>query len=592
MAGETAGTIFEPALGGLLRPRKQWHAWLSVGVSFVIFAAVNVFWRYLGTGALADLRPSSYYQDLTIPLGEVFLYPLSVLAHPWMLLVLGVLLGLLVLVPVVISVLYRPAVGGAFAAAVLLLGHAPMLALAGAAGCALGGRWRLRHEMSFLAMLLGLLPSAAYLLLSGMTGTGGEAVLPLQRWALHAPLVIAFVLAIMLAAGVLALAKVTGFRPGVLAPMLAALLGGPVLLFHTQVGRAELDYCLLAGTLQGGESIFEDEALEPWQRRVREQGLTGGAVENAVNEDLADRRDDLVRRCGGFLARHVAGPRRPAVLWLRAQAASVQVDQPALRHGLIRYSATFPLEESAEAWEALRREAPAAAQAALAEWRLGELALRRGGLAGDLAGVSAAAAQLARAGEALEALPGGTERPGAAGPQVFVAMPDFPPPAHYQAALRQVRELLWLISQNQVPTNANAAEALAAQMSLNPRRADYHERLAALLGDPLRPREQTRLGDNLKVAVAMALPEGNEHQKAEMLMLMAREERQDASITANFELGKLAMRTAEAPAPRQMPGLRKPEEYFKTVLAAPPNPYQIEAAELLASLAARAKTKN
>jgi hypothetical protein len=53
---------------------------------------------------------------------------------------------------------------------------------------------------------------------------------------------------------------------------------------------------------------------------------------------------------------------------------------------------------------------------------------------------------------------------------------------------------------------------------------------------------------------------------------------------ANFELGKLALRTAEAPAISLVKGLKTPEEYFKIVIASPPNPFQKKAAELLASL--------
>mgnify|MGYP001488237628 CR=1 FL=1 len=67
--------------------------------------------------------------------------------------------------------------------------------------------------------------------------------------------------------------------------------------------------------------------------------------------------------------------------------------------------------------------------------------------------------------------------------------------------------------------------------------------------------------------------------------LLLMDERTDAAIIANFELGKLAMRTAEAPdIGRLVKGLKTPEEYFRIVIAAPENPYQQKAAELLASL--------
>jgi hypothetical protein len=111
----------------------------------------------------------------------------------------------------------------------------------------------------------------------------------------------------------------------------------------------------------------------------------------------------------------------------------------------------------------------------------------------------------------------------------------------------------------------------------------------ALLNDPARKRERTALGDNIKLAIALQTP--NVYERAEMLVQLARDERTDAAIVANFELGKLALRTAEAPVINLVDGLKTPEEYFRIILAAPPNPYQQKAAEMLASMAIKPKGK-
>ena len=69
-----------------------------------------------------------------------------------------------------------------------------------------------------------------------------------------------------------------------------------------------------------------------------------------------------------------------------------------------------------------------------------------------------------------------------------------------------------------------------------------------------------------------------------MLITLARDQRTDAAIVANFELGKLAMRTAEAPAISLVNGLKNPEEYFQIVIAAPDNPYRKKAATLMENI--------
>ena len=97
------------------------------------------------------------------------------------------------------------------------------------------------------------------------------------------------------------------------------------------------------------------------------------------------------------------------------------------------------------------------------------------------------------------------------------------------------------------------------------------------------------MGDNIKLAIALQTP--NVYERAEMLIQLARDERTDSAIVANFELGKLALRTAEAPAIGLVEGLKTPQEYFRTVIAAPANPYKRRAAELLVSLAARPRER-
>jgi hypothetical protein len=591
-------TAQRPATRCLLRC----HSRLATGVCLTIllasFAAVNAFWRYLATGRWLDFRPIAYYQDFITPLGEIFRHPLDVLTYPWMIVMAGLLLGLVVLVPVLISVLYRPLAAAPFVIAVVVFGHSPILAvflaLALAIDTVLAATTKLRRDMPVLAVILGLAWGACYFAISALAGVDVAAALPLQRWALYAPFLIAFVSAVLAGAVVLGLARLTGFRQALVCVLLFVLPAAPVVVFYLRIGADELDYALIVNRLQTDGSIFEDEALEPWIRRHRDEGLNPQTARNRVKEDLDKRRKQLVDRCREFLERHAESDRRPAVMWLRAQAESLQLDELAFAAGLIKYVPSFALPASAEAWEAIGRAYPTAPQAALANWRLGGLALRAiasGGRRDPNELAHKADEHLHRAREALsEMFPAAADRRPPPPPTgLFSPAADVPSRAYYLGAAEAVERLIWLMEQNGVLKDPNSAEALGAYLDVNPKLPDYDKRLADLLNDTARKRESTPMGDNLLLAVALHTPDP--YKRAEALVALAKDERTDAAIEANFELGKLALNTADARAIGLTVGLRTPEQYFKAVIAARPNPYQQKAAELLAALAARPKER-
>ena len=160
----------------LMRTDRLRRAWTCLALCMAGYAGACAFWRYLASGQWVNFRPAVFYRDLTIPLGEVFRHPLDVLTYPWMILALGLGLGLMVLVPLILAVLYRPTTAVGLILSLILLGHMPVLALAVGAGCALAGRAKFRRETPYLALALGLLPTAGYFALSAMAST--RAILP------------------------------------------------------------------------------------------------------------------------------------------------------------------------------------------------------------------------------------------------------------------------------------------------------------------------------------------------------------------------------------------------------------------------------
>ena len=558
----------------LLRPTGPWRTGLFLVINLAGFAVVNAFWQYLARGQWLDFSAEAYLRDLSTPLGEMFVYPLSLLHHPWMVVVASLLLALVIFVPIIVAVLYRLVFALAFVIVVGAIGHAPVLGVTLLISCILAARTPLRSDMPFLALLLGLLPVAVYLYLFGLAGAGSAAVQPLQRWVLVAPSVLAMVLAVISGIVVLSLARATRYRPGAVWPVLVVLLACPLAIFYQKIGTDELDFALIAGDLADGDAIFQPRPLEPWRAR-HAPGLTGQMLLSRVRDDLHARQRRLTKRCDEFLAAHPRSDRAAAVLWIRGQCQTLQVSRDDLDNGQIRYVAWAPLPAARTSWQALTQDHAGAPQAALAQWWLASLALRSGDIAEADERLAKAVKRLQRLlSEDIVEL-----SDDAKSTTVFRSPPVMPSRAYYGEILFEAERLLWMIERNDLLEDARCGEAMAAYLAVDPQTMSapqYYDRLAQLAGKY----EDTALGENLKLAVAMATTDP--YERAEQLVLLADQRGDiDAAIEANFHLGALAIRGHRLGLPETV---QNPEDYLERVTKAPPNPYQAAAGQQLRRL--------
>ena len=551
----------------LLRPTSHRRALVFLAITFAGYLAVNAFWRYLCTGQWLIVNWPDYWANLIKPLGEMFFFPLDVLTHPWMILVSSLLLAVVLAVPIVLAVLYRLAVAWIFVLVIILLAGAPLLAAAVAGGCLLSATTRLRSDMPFLAVLLGLLPVSLYLYFFGFGLVDTSGVGPLQRWALNAPLLLAVVAAVLAATAVLGMARLTDFRPGVVWPVLTVLLATPLTVFTLQVGADELAYGLIAHNVSSPEGIFELPTAGPKQDLAQQR--------RQMQANLSQRKADLMAQCSEFLAHFPNSHRCGEVLWIKAQCASIQVETAG---DDLRYTSRFAMDEARPLWQVLLDQYPSSPQAALARWRLGELALREGQYSRAQTLLQEALATL----KAIE-LQQADEVENAS--RIFTAPRSIPDERYFANALLAVDHLLWLIQENDILTDSASAEALSAWLSINPCDVPGDNPLAysRQLADLAQRYATTQLGDNL--ALALARLSGDAHALLELSGGRAT----DATIEANYELGLLALRLADAHVPPSLARkeLRRPESYFKTVLEARANPFQGLSTQRLACLKAQ-----
>ncbi len=595
----------------LMPPAGRWSSIVLVATTLAVFASVNAFWQFLSTGQWINYSPEAIRRDLAVPLGQMLLGPLSIFNYPWMTLVAGFIMAVVIFVPILTAVLARLRLAILFVVIVAVIGHAPLLAGALVIGCVLTSRSALKSDTPFLAVLLGLIPVAVYLYLFGLSLLSEAAVLPLQRGVAGAPFLIALISASLVCGLALSLARLARYRQAVVWPVIILLMSGPMTVFYLGVGTDELEYSLLTGDLAPGDSIYRTVYWRKSQQKISTSGPSdrrGESIESelfkAYSDRLMDRRMKLIESCREFVAGYPDSKRAPAVLWVAAQCLSLKVSRPVLGDGRVMYYASHPSEASLPIWEMLVDQYPKSRQAAIGNWRLGQLILRKIGAkpSSDKA-VSYRLAQaekhLSIAEERLTLIVQADGDSDQLGDGVFLPVPLLPARGCYRQALVEVQRLRWLLEANNVAETWELAlaggkpkrdkarkllRALSALLSIDPdsmTRGEYRKRLGRLLRDD--GFESTDLGDNITVAWSNALSKPSERALALIALAVVRPPT-DASIQASFELGLLALGSPRTETGEKIKELRKPQEYFKLVIAAPDNPWKPMARERLTLL--------
>ena len=497
-----------------------------------------------------------------------------------MILVFGLLMSVIVFTPIVVAVMYRLRVALLFLLVAALIGQAPALVVGAGLGCLAAARTKLRSNLPMVASLLGLAPAVvviALLDLLGMLMPGDIAAQPMWRWVMYMPFFVTGVLAVIALAIILALANLARFRPGVIWPVLAILLIGPVWIFYDLVGVDELRFALMtrpgeSGALSPDDRLLPELTVDQFRQRHGAQGLADDLLAARAHDALQQQRAALSSACQDFVDRYPLSKRTPEVLWIMGQCVSLRADDAALAGGHVRYSAARICPESEPVWRKLLDRYENSPQAALAQLHLAELALRRNEPQRAYALLADAYADL------VAQMPSYADR---LVPQhrwgLFADRAQYPSASYFVAALRRAQYLLWLMDRNLILDNPQTAEALTDWLNIDPaEEAD----LAKALAGRADKYTQTDLADNLQLAVALIEPDVQ--RRANLLAELAQGPG-DAAIEANYELGRLIMDSA----PDHRPGrIDQARICFQNVLDEAPNPWHELAAQRLLNLPA------
>lgn len=384
--------------------RYRRRAILMLSLLALLFAGLCCFKFWLRTGVYwpwayddySTLMRNSFTPTGTsqITLSDFLTYPISVKDVPAHGMTMGLLFASLSSIPILVSILYRFPCSIIFAAMVVFLAAMPWLGITVLGGCAVTAIRPFKLSFRYATALLGLVPVAVYFVMASWR-PAGSAPPDIQHTALlYAPWFLALLGSCVICAVALGLARIINYRPGGIPPVLAVLFAVPVLIFHTQVGRDELEYHILAHDVgPGGEmfrsvdikAIADRNATRKWsvKRNASYDDIRREARSEAIAEALGRVEAERVvatRRCNSFLERFPTSRYVPSVLYLKGRALDQRLRGSQLEHRAECHT-EVPSPKSRHTWATLVDRFPNETDVTCeAMYRLAVFAIRDGEL--------------------------------------------------------------------------------------------------------------------------------------------------------------------------------------------------------------------
>jgi predicted negative regulator of RcsB-dependent stress response len=419
-------------------PHHRRQAVLMIVVLSLLFAGLCCFTFWLRTGVYWPWLHDDYAHLMRqsfsptgrdqVTLSDFLTYPISVERVPSHAVTLGLLFATLSSIPILVAILYRLPFSVILCAMVTFLAALPWLGLTILLGCTIATVRPFRFNFRYASALLGLVPVAVYFVMASREPPGLEATDMLNKALKYAPWFLSLLGSCVICALALGIARLIGYRPGGIPPLLAVLFVVPVALFHTKVGRDELEYHLLEHAIgPGSKEVFvamrvgaaaDREATRLWSEskdqsyeRIR-LACIEWAIDRTYEQTEADRVH-AVEQCTAFIDHFRDSRYVPSVLFLQGRALDQRVRRDRLEQDYrAEFESDIPSPRSRVAWQTLAKNFPDDALSSIAQHRLAILLARDGQIDAAielLAGVTRSVDGVASGGDS----PGGKSVPAA-----------------------------------------------------------------------------------------------------------------------------------------------------------------------------------
>jgi len=536
------------------------RCWLLAAAAFSLSC---LLWSKIVTGVFWSFS----FQRLTCfeswRLGTFVTSGVSIFEYPWQILVLGLLMGILAVVPVLVSQLLSFQHSLLFVPAVVFLANLPGFGICILLSCFAAACRPLRFRSRFIAIVLCTAPQLIYW---GFLG-GAKGADPIEWGFSFAPWICAWLIGLGIAGLVLGIGHFTRYRPGLVWAFTCVFLLLAIVTFEMRIGFDELDYQLYIAK-NNPEQIDElrdhsiTEALdETIANPVVRKYLAGSfypaepiALRAKLKEKIEtqlrfdrwpswfivppelmyqDKKDWLFEQYDSFIKRRPESRRMPIALYYQALLSEYSPDIDMLgRKEILHFYSDYPYERSRQIWWLLYADFGNSPESIEARWRVAKHLAGEGRF--EEADKLVAEAQTMTA-ERRKLL--GVKQ---AGDDSFFSR--FRPPADSAMTIskltelqRRLSQLRSLISPENRMNGPASARRLATFVNLNRYASDYEHHLDVLLkemgdSEPLR--------DNVLLAKTNLV--ADDHRRAEMLSELHKQfEGKDGGIEALYELALL-----------------------------------------------------
>ena len=217
-----------------------------------------LFWSKIVTGLFWSFNLRTITSLEFWHLGRWVVTGVSIFEYPWQILVLGLLMGILAIVPVLTSQLNSFSYSWPFILAVVFLANLPGFAVFLLVSCVAAACRPLRFRSRFIAIALCTAPQLLYW---GYFG-GAVGVEPIKLGFSFTPWICAWLVGLAIAGLVLGVGHFTRYRPGLVWIFTSVVLLTAFSLFEVKIGFAELDYQLyVAENNPERTSEFHDHSI-------------------------------------------------------------------------------------------------------------------------------------------------------------------------------------------------------------------------------------------------------------------------------------------------------------------------------------------
>ena len=400
--------------------RYRVRAVLMLLLLALLFAGLCCFTFWLRTGVYTPWSYGGYAELIgrsfnptgadQITLSDFLSSPIRVQDVPVHALIMGLLFASLCSIPILVAILYRIPFSALFAAMVVFLAAMPWLGITVMIGCILTSVGPFRFTFRYASALVGLIPIAVYFVMASWEPSDAPSKLIRHQALLFAPWVLALLGSCVICAVALAIARLINYRPGGIPPVLAMLFATPALLFHSQVGRDELEYRILEREIGPGSSSYfatvnigEAADLTARQRRSETKGSSDDDISKRFLREKQQRilfqverdRQRAVARCDAFLEHFPTSRHVPEVLYLKGRAQNCRVDKSRLEQDQpAEFRFDLPNRASWRPWKTLIEQFPESDFGAVASFNLAVLKAREGDLDGAIASLERLVEQL------------------------------------------------------------------------------------------------------------------------------------------------------------------------------------------------------